>query len=345
MNVQRLNSNFTTVLLGSRDIKALGVKCNNHLNCCHWQGTIGTLDQHLDKCNYAMVECPNKCGDNLLRKDILFHLVQLCSGRQYKCPDCSMKDVYRVINGPHQDVCERKKVECENKKCDCILERRLVQDHVAQDCDYTEVSCKYALLGCEKKMIRKDMKKHEEDHEGHLSLALKSIVDLNSKVLGLQSQAKGGKLATVKLSDYSYKKRNDIMYRSEPFFTSPSGYKMELQVYTNGCGASSGTHLSVFLRVLRGPFDSQLSWPLLGKFRMELLNQLEDNNHHAGTVKFIDNNVSSHRGATKSWGLDKFIEQSALKLDLSKNIQYHKDDTLYFKIYLEDGIIHKHWLD
>ena len=32
-------------------------------------------------------------------------------------------------------------------------------------------------------MIHKDMKKYEEDHEGHLSLALKSIVDLNSKVL------------------------------------------------------------------------------------------------------------------------------------------------------------------
>ena len=55
-------------------------------------------------------------------------------------------------------------MECTNKECDCFLECRLVQDHVAQDCDYTEVSCKYALLGCEKKMIRKDIKKHDKDH-------------------------------------------------------------------------------------------------------------------------------------------------------------------------------------
>ena len=118
-------------------------------------------------------------------------MAQLCSEREYECPDCSMKDVYRVITGPHQDVCERKKVKCE-KECDCILERRLVQDHVAQDCDYTEVSCKYALLGCKKKMIHKDMKKHEEDHGEHLSLALKSIVDF--KVLVFQLQANERKL-------------------------------------------------------------------------------------------------------------------------------------------------------
>ena len=291
----------------------------------------------MDKCDYAVVECPNACHeDNLLRKDLQHHIAQLCSEREYECPDCSMKDVYRVITCPHQDVCERKKVKCENKECDCILERRLVQDHVAQDCDYTEVSCMYALLGCKKKTIRKDMKKHEEDHEGHLSLALKSIVDLNTKVLRLQWQVEKGALTFVKVSDCSYKRRNNITYISEPFFTSPGGYRMELWVFTNGRGGGSGTHLSIFLHILEGPFDSQLSWPLLATFKLELLNQLEDKNHYALSLKFIDNE-SGHPGATNGWGLHKFIEQSALKLDSSKNIQYLKDDTLYFRVFLKDA--------
>ena len=331
----KINFNCCTILLGSRDIKVLGVKCNNHVNGCSWQGTIGTLDQHLDKCSYAVVECPNNCHkEYLLRKDLQHHMAQLCSEREYQCPDCSMENVYRVITGLHQDVCERKKVKCENKECDCILERRLFQDHVAQDCGYTEVSCKYALLGCVKKMIRKDMKKHEEDHEGHLSLALKSIVDLKKELM-LRWQVEGGALAFVKVSDYSYMKRNSKMYKSEPFFTSPSGYKMEFWVYYNGYGHGSGTHLAVFLHILEGPFDSQLSWPLLATFKLELLNQLEDKNHHALSLKFIDNECS-RRGAAKGWGLHKFIEQSALKLDSSKNIQYLKDDTLYFRVFLED---------
>ena len=318
-------------------IPRVSVRVYNKTNGCHWQGTIGTRDQHLDMCSYAMVECPNECHeDNLLRKDLQHHMAQLCSEREYDCPDCSMKDVYRVITGPHQDVCERKKVACENKDCDCVLERRLVQDHVDQDCDYTEVSCKYALLGCENKIIRKDMKKHEEDHEAHLFLALKSIVDLNTKVLRLQWQVEKGALALVKVSDYSYKRRNDIRYSSEPFFTNPSGYKMELWVRANGYGDASGTHLTVFLHILEGPFDSQLSWPLLATFKVELRNQLEDKNHHAASVKFIDTEYS-HRGATRGLGIYKFIAQSALKLDSSKNIQYLKDDTLYFGVFLEDA--------
>ena len=319
--------------------------CNNHPEGCLWQGTIGELDQHLDECDYTTVECPYECDEDILRKDILYHMAQLCSERGYECPDCHERDTYQVITGPHEDECEMKMVKCANNECDCVLERRLVQDHIAQDCDYTEVSCKYALLGCEKKTIRKDMKKHEEDHEGHLSLALKSIVDLNSKVLALQSQAEGGKLASIKVSDYRYKKRNKEMFESEPFFTSPSGYKMELWVYTNGNGDGSGTHLSVFLHILEGPFDSQLSWPLLGTFKCELLNQLEDNNHFANTLTFIGNNESSLRGAALGRGYNKFVEQSALKLDSSNNIQYLKDDTLYFKVSLEGGITHKHWLD
>ena len=341
----------TVITLGGREIKALGIRCNNSHEGCGWEGTIGDRNQHLDKCDYSIVKCPNCCDKDLLRKDLQHHIAQLCSEREYECHDCHEKDVYRVITGPHQDVCERKKVKCANNECGCILERRLVQDHVAQDCDFTEVSCKYAMLGCQKKMIRMGIKIHEDDNEVHLSVAMTSIIDLNKKVLELQGhveklqwQVKGGALASIKVSDYSNKKGNDVMYQPEPFLTSYNGYKMEMWIYTNGSEAVPGTHLSVYLHVLNGPFDSQLSWPLLGTFKIELLNQLEDDNHHAASVKFIENECGLP-GSASGWGIEEFIEQSALKLDSSKNIQYLKDDTLYFKVFLESCIQHKCWLD
>ena len=116
-------------------------------------------------------------------------------------------------------------------------------------------------------------------------------------------------------------------------------------MYTNGNGEGTGTHLSVFLRILEGPFDSQLSWPLHGTFKCELLNQLEDNNHLTNILTFIGNNEASRRGTLLGLGYSKFIEQSALELDSSNNIQYLKDDNLYFKVSLEGGITHKHWLN
>ena len=106
-------------------------------------------------------------------------------------------------------------------------------------------------------------------------------------MLVLQSQAKQRKLALIKVSDYSCKKRNNIVYKSEAFFTNPSGYKMELWVYFNGNRGGSGTYMSVFLLILEGPFDSKLSRPLLGTFKFKLLNQLEDN-HHDRSLMFID---------------------------------------------------------
>ena len=63
-------------------------------------------------------------------------------------------------------------------------------------------------------------------------------------------------------------------------------------MYFNGEGDGSGTHLSLFLHILEGPFDSQLAWPLLGTFKFKLLNQLEDKNHHDQSLKFIDNEYS-----------------------------------------------------
>ena len=54
-----------SLLLGNRDINALGVKCINHVSGCHWQGTIGTLDQHLDRCDYSVMECPNDCCEDI----------------------------------------------------------------------------------------------------------------------------------------------------------------------------------------------------------------------------------------------------------------------------------------
>ena len=57
----------------------------------------------------------------------------------------------------------------------------MIKDHVKDDCEYTEVSCKYANIGCEVKLKRKDMRAHEEDDKIHLHLALGAVVDLKYK--------------------------------------------------------------------------------------------------------------------------------------------------------------------
>ena len=76
-----------------------------------------------------------------------------------------------------------------------------------------------------------------------------------------------------------------------------------------------------------------------GIFKIRLLNQVKDKNHHIVSLLF-DERV--RRGSNEAWGTPKFIEQSALR---SNTIQYLQDDTLYFRVSFENSVPRKCWLD
>ena len=336
-------------LLGHREIKSLEVKCDNVEKGCGWNGTVGTLEDHVTKCDFAIVSCPNGCysgTSKFRRKDLPSHTSLYCPEREYQCQDCGRSDKYRVITGPHEEECEKKMVSCPNKLCGLFLERGHVQEHVSLSCDYFEVCCKYASVGCEEKRVRKEMKDHENATEHHLAVALNKITELNvivSSITSLPCVCKTGRQVTFKLSEYSEKKKSCCEYSFEPFFTSPKGYKMSLFVYANGEGSVINSHLSVYLKILHGPHDDQLDWPLKGTFVIEVLNQLEDNNHHSLTLMYSDNEAHSHPGGT-GWGYSSFIEQSELSHVEVINTQYLKDDLLYFRVSSKVSS-HRTWLD
>ncbi|XP_013927966.1 PREDICTED: TNF receptor-associated factor 1-like [Thamnophis sirtalis] len=69
---------------------------------------------------------------------------------------------------------------------------------------------------------------------------------------------------------------------SPPFYTARYGYKLCLKLFLNGDGAGAGTHLSLFLVVMKGEYDFQLKWPFQHKVTFTLLDQV--NNCHISTV-------------------------------------------------------------
>ena len=60
---------------------------------------------------------------------------------------------------------------------------------------------------------------------------------------------------------------------SAPFYTSRHGYKICLRVYLNGDGGGRGTHLSFFMTMMKGDFDSLLPWPFKQTTTLTLLAQ------------------------------------------------------------------------
>jgi len=72
---------------------------------------------------------------------------------------------------------------------------------------------------------------------------------------------------------------------SPPFFTSLYGYQMCLQLYLNGDGQGKGTHVSLFLVIIKSDYDNLLSWPFKQKVTLYLLNQQDPYNTRAHIAK------------------------------------------------------------
>jgi len=143
---------------------------------------------------------------------------------------------------------------------------------------------------------------------------------------------------------------NKISWKSDPFFTFWKEYKMCLRVDATGHGSAGADHVSVSLVLMPGPYDDKLRksgyWPLRGTFKIELLDQL-DNNNHTHYIPFESNNIpfdsnvpfdsrDIHYYANipmkvnvpfSRWGNPQFISHKTI---LAGN--YLKDDSVYFMI-------------
>ena len=80
---------------------------------------------------------------------------------------------------------------------------------------------------------------------------------------------------------------------SDSVYSHFGGYKMCLRVGANGDEGTEGkgTHISVYVYLMRGDNDDNLKWPFEGTIKVSLLNQLEDGQHLTREVWSLDCDV------------------------------------------------------
>ena len=138
------------------------------------------------------------------------------------------------------------------------------------------------------------------------------------------------------MTQYSTHKKNDHEWHSPPFYTGPGGYKMFIRVNSNGCGVGAGTHVSVYVYLMRGEYDSKLVWPFKGDITIQLVNHNTDD-HHERIVPFNDaavaygssDRVTSGDRAAKGMRCEKFISHTDVE---SSTNQYIVNNSLTFRI-------------
>ena len=123
------------------------------------------------------------------------------------------------------------------------------------------------------------------------------------------------------------------------FYTHPCGYQMCISVVPKGVGDGEGTHVSIFMYMMRGPFDDYLNWPFRGKITIQLVNQAGDHNHIEKifpytdrTPEYIASRVTGSGRAEKGQGKYQFLAHIDLDYNAARKTQYLKNNHLIVRV-------------
>lgn len=165
----------------------------------------------------------------------------------------------------------------------------------------------------------------------------------------LSNRSMSGDLMVWKVTSVREQMQNAQLERqtsvySPPFYTSAAGYKLCLRLYLNGDGTARGTHISIFLVVLRGEYDALLQWPFCYRVSFCLVDQRtsmesEDPKQAKHVINSFRPDVSSssfQRPCTSmntASGLPKFISLTDFNQPAETN-RYCVDDTIFIKVFI-----------
>ena len=351
-----------------RKVKCLKVKCPNSGKGCKWQGDLRDTTQHTGtNCQMEAVPCPRKCKEKIVRGGLKKH-AETCTQRAYMCPHCWFEDTFANVTTTHFTSCEGFPLGCP-AGCHNILPRCEMAIHLS-DCAEELVPCKYAAIGCEKVVKRKDLQTHLQDKKDyHLERSFDMVMQLSMGMaelsLSVKALAAGGTKHdtshlplpicrwlqntptcyprppwVIKMIAFQAKKVYRAQWYSDPVYSHFGGYKMCPQVYANGRGDGKGTHVSVFIFLMQGDNDDILKWPFKGTIKVSLLNQLEDGQHHIRELwlpgcdvsEGVSGRVTVGERSANCVGLHQFIPHQDLSYHADRKCQYLKDNTLFFRV-------------
>ena len=303
-----------------QDLRNHEVVCMHHkINCqyCHLVEDRYLIEgQHKEECLKFPLPCPNKCGIGVItRGDIKEHL----------------------------NICPLEMIQCEYHEVGCTdaVMRNSLEKHNKEEMEKHLAYTKHELTTTKQQLATMETTLLEKITAIE-SAAQKRISDLESQLqnvfqyrqwLSIASiQSFSGNEACpvfVKVPEFIKAKTSHQVWNSEMFFSHNKGYRLRLCVIPGGSGEGKDTHVSVYLYLLKGPYDASLPWPIHMDVKVMLLNQVADRDHHAMTSKIVASRVSLIR--TLVCNVDQFISYQDL-YTLSASCLFLKDDSIFFKI-------------
>lgn len=147
---------------------------------------------------------------------------------------------------------------------------------------------------------------------------------------------------------FSDRKRLSSVYYSLPFYSqSERGYKLCLSVYSDGDGPGKGSHISIYVHLMKGKDDDNVSWPFESKVTIEILNWRSDDEHIKEEICFDKDTgekcgqrvlEESSTATATGWGKAQFSPYEDVICE-SEHKLYLQDDCLRIRVSKVESIV------
>ena len=121
----------------------------------------------------------------------------------------------------------------------------------------------------------------------------------------------------------------------DPFYTSPHGYKLIMEVHINKTKEEFKDHLGVYIFVMKSDHDAILSWPFKKKCTFTLIDQQDNEEERKNIVITLtpegqDNFKKPTKKVNTGLGYARFVSHATLQTR-----KYIKDDTVFITVSIE----------
>ena len=233
-----------------REVNALTIYCPNKPQGCDWQGELGQVEQHLNPedesrkngCAFVVLDCKYKCGGRFQLNVITRHETEECPKRSLEIQVVSVMKMLSLVKAELQTIKEENRVLSERSKAEVQAIRE----------------------------ENRSLKEKNRTIEAKLSALIAENATLKQQIKSCQQV----QLPPFYFAILNYEHYKKINYRahSPPFYSHSAGYKMRVDIFVNGFNQGRGSHLSLYIFLLRGEYDDALQWPFKGRVVVEMYN-------------------------------------------------------------------------
>lgn len=316
---------------------------------CEYEGVYEDMSaKHWRVCDKYPLPCPSKCGEMDIERDMMEkHLNEDCSVHKRRC-EFAYTGCDRVLNktsmAEHLDSSLQYHLSMLSKHCLHLTEsfssefrRKMEEEMQSNDTKLNSLQAKLKESEDEVTTLR-----------SKLALLEDEVDDLKADSLQLKSVVFVPPCEFI-MVDFRNYQMSQQQWLSPSFYTHFGGYRMCIGVDASGSEEGHGTHVSVYVNIMKGEYDHYLKWPFKGSISIELCNQRGPKGNLEEMIVFtydaseIASRVTGGEIAEHGLGIPTFIERSKLSLHTKRNveIQYLKNDCLRFRVLKVDLMIHR----